>query len=410
MKTRILLASITLAAALYICPAAMACSSIIISGKYTASGRPVMLKTRDQGGDSFNTNIKYFTGGKYDYISMGPTPWKTADKIRSTGGGMNSAGLCMAGLTSHSFPDDTLKIQGRGSAFLERYALANLSSIEEFDEYLASLPHPLAMRFNLGVIDAHGGAAYYEFGNDKWVKYDVNDPEVAPDGYRCCTNFSFSGDRPDLKGHDRYDDCVAIMEGLKKNADGKYVVEPDYLIDMFGRSFTNVTNPQMKPDKNGMVSDLGLISHRNTSNIIVFEGVPEGTDPKYCIMWTALGHPKCSPAIPLMASHGNTIPEYIDCPPAKFAPIFEDVMTISDNFLYTQKATKGRERYFDKEMAVELRAVALKAEKKINSRFLPLYRKWESGAITDDQFKSEYIKQLNEYYTIFKKTFRPYLY
>lgn len=384
-----------------------ACSAIIISGKYTADGKPLMMKTRDQGNKNFNTNIKYYSGGKYDYIAMGPTPWIPADQIRSTGGGMNAAGLCMAGLTSHSFPYDTVKVPGRSLAILEKYALANFKSIKEFDAYLATLSHPLGIHANLGVIDAEGGAAFYEFGNDIWVKYDVNDPEVAPEGYRCCTNFSFSGDRPEHKSRNRYDDCIDIMGRMKKNADGKFEADPLWLLDECGRSFTNVTHPGFARS-GGMVFDEGLISYRNTSNIIVFQGVPSGSDPRYCVMWTALGHPRCSPAIPLLASQGNTIPDYIDCPPEKYAPIFRDVMDISEAYLYTDSRS-GRERWFDSDNALRLQEVAIGAEKEISDLFLPLHAKWERGELSDDQFVKSYDKQLPTYYRIFRKRFKKYL-
>ena len=385
-----------------------ACSAIVVSGKYTADGKPLMMKTRDQGSKNFNTNIKYYTAeGKYDYIAMGPTPWIPAAQIKSTGGGMNAAGLCMASLTSHSFPNDKSKVPGRSSAALEKYALANFKSIEEFDAYLASLSHPLGLHFNLCAIDAFGGAAIYEFGNDTWVKYDVNDPAVAPDGYRCCTNFAFSGDVPEHKSRNRYDDCIEIMKRMPKNAEGKYVITPALLVDECGRSFVNTTHPDFA-GKGGMVSDDGLISYRNTSNLIVFQGVPDGTDPRFSVMWTALGHPRCSPAIPLLASLGNTIPDYIDCPPEKFAPFFKDVMDISDAYLYTD-STPGHDRFFNSDNALALRPVAVQVENGINVMFLPLFAKWESGKITDAQFLKAYRKQLPKYYKLFRKQFAKYL-
>ncbi len=48
----------------------------------------------------------------------------------------------------------------------------------------------LGVEANFGVIDANGGAAYYETDNFKFIKYDANDPSVAPNGYLIRTNFS----------------------------------------------------------------------------------------------------------------------------------------------------------------------------------------------------------------------------
>ena len=389
---------------------AYACSAIVISGKYTADGKPLILKTRDQGLKNFNTNIKFHQRGKYDFISMSPTPWVVAEKIRSTGGGMNSQGLCMAALTSNSFPTDTLKVKGRSSASIQLYALANCKSIAEFDEYLASIPQPLAVRFNLCVTDAFGGAAIYEFGKNTWVKYDVNDPKDAPDGWRCCTNFAFSGDDPSKTGVDRYEDCVEIMKAVRKNKDGKYELTPDFLMDQCGRSFINVRDGINDSNITARsVIDKGLISYWRSSNLIVFQGVPQNTDPKFGVMWTALGHPRCSPLIPLIPSLGNTIPSYIDNPPAREAEIFSLVMRISDNYLYHCNDQGSKNRELDVNNAKALRKCASAAEKGINALFLPLHAKWEKGKLSDENFKEEYLKQLDEYFEIFKKEFAAYL-
>ena len=389
---------------------ASACSAIVISGKYTADGKPLILKTRDQGLKNFNTNIKFHQRGKYDFISMGPTPWVAAEKIKSTGGGMNSQGLCMAALTSNSFPTDTLKVKGHSSAAIQLYALANCRSIEEFEAYLASIPQPLAVRFNLCVTDAFGGAAIYEFGRNTWVKYDVNDPKDAPEGWRCCTNFAFSGDDPGKTGVDRYEDCVEIMKAVRKNKDGKYELTPEFLMDQCGRSFINVR--EGINDGNitaAAIIDKGLVSYWRSSNLIVFQGVPQNTDPKFSVMWTALGHPRCSPLIPLIPSLGNTIPSYIDNPPAREAEIFSLVMKISDKYLYHSGDKGNKNRELDVNNAKALRKCAVAAESQINALFIPLHAKWEKGKISDEKFKEEYLKQLNKYFEIFKKEFAAYL-
>ena len=53
---------------------------------------------------------------------------------------------------------------------------------------------------NFGVIDAQGGAAYYETTNFSFTKIDANDPVVAPFGYLIRTNYSFTGTADDGYG------------------------------------------------------------------------------------------------------------------------------------------------------------------------------------------------------------------
>ena len=49
------------------------------------------------------------------------------------------------------------------------------------------------MEANFGVIDAYGGAAYYETNNERYYKKDANDPNLAPEGYLISYEFLFRG-------------------------------------------------------------------------------------------------------------------------------------------------------------------------------------------------------------------------
>lgn len=51
---------------------AWACTSFIISGKATPSGRPMMFKHRDT--DELNNRIAYFQGEKYAFIGLMNAP------------------------------------------------------------------------------------------------------------------------------------------------------------------------------------------------------------------------------------------------------------------------------------------------------------------------------------------------
>jgi hypothetical protein len=76
---------------------------------------------------------------------------------------------------------------------------------------LETLPKPLGVEANFGVIDANGGAAYYETANYKFEKFDANDPTVAPDGYLIRTNYSFSGEENKGLGYIRYATAADLL-------------------------------------------------------------------------------------------------------------------------------------------------------------------------------------------------------
>ena len=53
---------------------------------------------------------------------------------------------------------------------------------QDFEHFLDTLSRPMRVEANFGIIDAYGGAAYYETNNTRYYKKDVNDPNLAPDG------------------------------------------------------------------------------------------------------------------------------------------------------------------------------------------------------------------------------------
>ena len=74
-----------------------ACTSVIISGKITQDGRPLMWKNRDA---PYGQNMAVFIkGAKYDFIGIA-NPGLSNPK--SVWGGVNSAGLCVMNTLSYN--------------------------------------------------------------------------------------------------------------------------------------------------------------------------------------------------------------------------------------------------------------------------------------------------------------------
>ena len=84
-----------------------------------------------------------------------------------------------------------------------RKALRVCKTVQDFEHFLDTLPRPMHVEANFGVIDAYGGAAYYETNNERYYKKDANDPNLAPEGYLIYTNFSFVGRTDEGKGYVR---------------------------------------------------------------------------------------------------------------------------------------------------------------------------------------------------------------
>lgn len=260
-------------AALLLCmsPAAWACTSVIVSGKATTSGRPLMLKHRDT--DDQQNSVQLFSGERYSFIGL----VNSCSPPGEVWTGTNDAGFSIMNTASYNFREDSLDITMDREGELMYKALSLCATVEDFEVLLDSCLKPLGVEANFGVIDAHGGAAYYEVNNFRWVKYDVNAIDC---GYRVVTNFCEAGRREDYQGWDRYLIASDVMaEEFAPDVDHRF---------FFERLSRNTT------ERNGH-----RIPRNITSASIVIEGVQPDSDPLATVMWTILGDPLTHIAEPL---------------------------------------------------------------------------------------------------------------
>ena len=252
---------------------AYACTSVIISAKATTTGRPLMLKHRDT--DDQQNSVKFFRGAKYDFIGLVNSDSPECGEVWT---GTNSAGFAIMNTAAYNFrEDDAPDVQMDREGEMMYRALSVCATVRDFELLLDTLPTPWGVEANFGIIDAYGGAAYYEVNNYRWVKYDVNN---IPCGYRVVTNFCEAGRREDYKGWDRY--CIASDVMRDEFQPG---IDHRFLFEQLSRNTTQ---------RNGQ-----SIPRNITSASIVIEGVQPGTDPLATVMWTILGNPLTHIAYPL---------------------------------------------------------------------------------------------------------------
>ena len=117
-----------------------------------------------------------------------------------------------------------------------KLALASCATLADFEKTAHRPALNLSVSIaNFGVIDASGGAAYYETGNYGFKKIDANDPALAPDGYLIRTNHSFTGAVDQGMGYIRY---AAASEALNMAAAQKKF-EPQYLLNNISRNLNH---------------------------------------------------------------------------------------------------------------------------------------------------------------------------
>lgn len=282
----------------------LACTSAIFTGKVTADGRPILWKHRDTGQE--NNRVEYFKGQKYSFIGLVNSP----DKGGIVWIGTNETGFSIMNTASYNLKDDDVKEMDMEGEFMYK-ALAVCSTLKEFEEFMNNLPRPMRVEANFGVIDAHGGAAYYETNNTSFVKVDANDPKIAPQGYLVYTNFSYTGRFNQGYGYIRQQNALDIIskESMFSN------ITPSWVFNKLSRSYYNsfmgidLTSEVSSPEQfSGWVLDQDYIPRKSSTASVAIQGVKPGENPEMTIMWTVLGYPPAGVAVPLWVKAGHQQP------------------------------------------------------------------------------------------------------
>ena len=113
--------------------AAYPCTSFIISGKATPSGKPMMFKHRDTG--ELNNRIAHFEGEKYAFMGLVNSPVLDGE----VWAGMNEAGFCIMNTASYNLREDSLDCPMDREGELMFHALGVCATLEDFEEWLKSL-------------------------------------------------------------------------------------------------------------------------------------------------------------------------------------------------------------------------------------------------------------------------------
>ncbi|MDR0745685.1 MAG: hypothetical protein LBF17_04225 [Mediterranea sp.] len=285
-----------------------ACTSAIITGKLTPDGRPLLWKHRDT--SELNNRIEHFKGSKYSFIALVNSP----DKGGIIWSGTNNAGFSIMNTASYNLKDDHIKEMDKEGELMYN-ALSVCKNLTDLEAFLDRHPRPMRVETNIGVIDAEGGAAYYEINNTKWTKLDVNDPKIAPHGFLVVTNFSYTGRIDEGMGYIRYNNAQKII--LDKISVSKHAITPQWIFNGLSRSFyhsllnIDLTTDLEKASHSGWFIDQDFIPRYSSSASIVIQGVKLHENPELTIMWTVLGYPPLGIAVPLFEKSGNRVPSFM---------------------------------------------------------------------------------------------------
>ena len=396
---------VALAAFLLFSVKSQACTTVIFSGKATLSGKPVMLKNRDTG--ELNNRLELFKGPSFHFVGLVNSPRRNPGEVWA---GVNEKGFCIMNTASYNFKEDDIpadKMDGEGILMFK--ALGICETVEDFELFLSEYPKPMYVEANFGVIDANGGAAYFEVNNTRWVKYDVNDPETAPDGYRVVTNFCRAGRKENYQGWERFLTASAVMEELPRDENNLYDVDHNILINSLCRSYRHEFLGLKNIDGFDVFIDRDFIPRKSTASAVVFEGVRPGENPSHTLMWSLLGYPAVSVAVPVLVGNDDIIPEYLKkTADSRNSELCSTALKLKDGNIFRFKVSSGA-NYFDASAVRKMIPLAVSVENFINEDFESIYVPWEKGEISDESFYDTYIVKSKSYYRKYLDAFGCFL-
>lgn len=303
------------------------CTIAVISGSATVDGRPLLWKNRDVTNDIqkfcyFEPRMPHAETTFYAYIGN----VYSADTNRVYMG-INEVGFAIINANCYNLGDSLSR--GIDDGELLRMALERCRNVEEFEQLL-DYTHIKGRKdcWNIGVIDASGGAVLYECANYSYRKYDANNPDVAPDGIIVRTTFAFSGgsNRPSM---DRYKRAHKLAHDRvnEQPLDVRYVLQTmsrdlfNYLDDPYPLPYSGQQNGRPP----GFILSRDVTINRDiTRSVMVFRGVAPGEDPRLSTAFSTIGPPVISVAFPLWV-YSRKIPVQLNF--GEEIPMFTKVLT-----------------------------------------------------------------------------------
>lgn len=282
------------------------CTTAVISGKYTKDGRPMIWKLRDS--ESFKNKMMYFEEGKFAFIGLVNSEDVQGEQVW---GGSNVVGFSIMNSASFNVNmDDTSSYKDQEGYFM-RKALENCKTIEDFEKLLNKTPKPMGLAAHFGVIDADGGAAFFEVNNYTYTKFDANDASQAPQGYILRTNFSFTGKKDIGYGFIRFQ----TAQDLFYQAESTGKLNDKTIVQDFSHSFKHAVLDQdfrkeylSIPEGEHFINSGDFITRHGSASAILMKAPSKEQDPDMTCIWTTVAFPNTCVALPVWPKGGAQMP------------------------------------------------------------------------------------------------------
>lgn len=379
-----------------------ACSSAVISGKITPDGRPLLWKNRETG--HLRNHMSYVNGEKYDFVANVNSDNYPAQKEAWIG--YNTAGFALMNTQSYNLVKGDIADDDRGpdNGKVMYRALEVCATVADFCHFLDTIQKPSGIEANFGVIDAQGGAAMFEVDEHTYKMFDANDPNVAPHGYIARTNFSNGGELNVGYGYVRYLEVDRVLS--KACAMGG--ITPQLIFTDLARSFrNNILDIDLKsgdfnsPKASGWFTDQDFIPRKDTSCSIVVQGVKKGENPELGIVWTILGYPPTSVAVPLWVK--DNLPAVVSYnKELEASPLSAASLQLAQDKVFHYKQGGGTNHYLHWENLYNLQGTGImqnmmKVEDEVYRNTLPLIQEFNQNKKVDSKKLDAFYQELEEY-------------
>ncbi len=389
----------------------IACTTAVISGKYTADGRPMIWKLRDS--DNFKNKLMYFDDGKYTYIGLVNSEDLEGEQVW---GGANSAGFSIMNSASFNVNtgDTTSKKDLEG--FFMKQALQECATLADFEQLLNKRAKPMGLAAHFGVIDGKGGAAFYEVNNYTFTKFDATNSAEAPNGYILRTNFSYTGvkdvEAPNgyiLRTNFSYTGVKDVGYGFIRfqtaqeifyQAEAMGQLNYRTIIQDFSRCFKHaVLNKDFREEFNMIsegehfINSDDFITRHGSSSAILIQGVKTGEPGDLATIWTTVGFPNTCIALPVWVRGGKNLPKLLLADKSGNAPLNEMALQLKDQcypikrssgYKYLQISTliNAEKTGIVQKIEVAEKAIFIKAEEQLN--------KWRDSTANEKEITGFY--------------------
>jgi len=369
-----------------------ACTSVIISGKYTKNGRPILWKHRDT--ESVHNRIVYAQGKKYAYQGVVNSNDIKNNQIWM---GFNETGFAIMNTASYNINPPSYeegKIKDREGEVM-RLALEQCANLEDFEKFLTEMPRPMGVAANFGVIDANGAAAFYETGNTSFTKFDANDPKTAPFGYIVRSNYSYTGSENEGYGYIRY----ATADKLFYNAAGQKNLSVEFILNKVTRSLknslleTDLSDGTYSEDKNTFAVMQDFIPRSSSASTSIIEGVKPGEDAKLTTMWTILGFQLCTIVTPTWMPEADKLPKVLTANKNNQSELNEFSLKIKKKLFPIKRGSGQRYMNLSQMMNIQntgLLQKTLKLENQIFKKAKKLLAQWRKNGVNKNEIHGFY--------------------